>query len=142
MGHHRHGLPRRPARAQDTVARAVAVDRLDPLGRTLVLQLAAHVQHWGMYASPAASTLATDTRQIPLQPWLIGFLKVFYDREISVSEQSVKVSSILHNHSLIMGRQIINILPEGFVNFPPSLAANTDQSLALPFSTSSTHHSV
>ncbi|KAH7349595.1 nucleoporin Pom152 [Plectosphaerella cucumerina] len=50
---------------------------------------------------------------IPLQPWLIGFLKVFYDREISVSEQSVKVSSILHNHSLIMGRQIINILPEG-----------------------------
>ncbi|KAL9946954.1 hypothetical protein D7B24_000761 [Verticillium nonalfalfae] len=50
---------------------------------------------------------------LPWQPWLIGFLKIFYDREISVSEHSVKVSSILHNHSLIMGRQIINILPEG-----------------------------
>lgn len=50
---------------------------------------------------------------LPWQPWLVGFLKIFYDREISVSEHSVKVSSILHNHSLIMGRQIINILPEG-----------------------------
>ncbi|KAL2752213.1 hypothetical protein ACRALDRAFT_2045012 [Sodiomyces alcalophilus JCM 7366] len=49
----------------------------------------------------------------PLQPWIFGLAKVFYDREISVSEQSVKVSSILHNHSLIMGKQIINILPEG-----------------------------
>ncbi|TDZ99547.1 Nucleoporin POM152 [Colletotrichum sidae] len=50
---------------------------------------------------------------LPLQPWLVGFLKVFYDREVAVSEHTVKVSSILHNHSLIMGRQIINILPEG-----------------------------
>ncbi|WQF78402.1 hypothetical protein CDEST_03416 [Colletotrichum destructivum] len=50
---------------------------------------------------------------LPLQPWLIGFFKVFYDREVAVSEHTVKVSSILHNHSLIMGRQIINILPEG-----------------------------
>ncbi|KAF4822186.1 Nucleoporin POM152 [Colletotrichum tropicale] len=50
---------------------------------------------------------------IPLQPWLVGFMKVFYDREVAVSEHTVKVSSILHNHSLIMGRQIINILPEG-----------------------------
>ncbi|KAK2064081.1 hypothetical protein LY76DRAFT_680223 [Colletotrichum caudatum] len=50
---------------------------------------------------------------LPLQPWLVGFFKVFYDREVAVSEHTVKVSSILHNHSLIMGRQIINILPEG-----------------------------
>ncbi|KAL0939471.1 nucleoporin pom152 [Colletotrichum truncatum] len=50
---------------------------------------------------------------LPLQPWLVGFMKVFYDREVAVSEHTVKVSSILHNHSLIMGRQIINILPEG-----------------------------
>src|SRR5690606_18937282 len=34
-------------------------------------------------------------------------------RELSVSEHNVKVSSILNNHSLIMGKQIINILPEG-----------------------------
>ncbi|KAF9873593.1 hypothetical protein CkaCkLH20_09052 [Colletotrichum karsti] len=50
---------------------------------------------------------------LPLQPWLVGFMKVFYDREVAVSEHTVKVSSLLHNHSLIMGRQIINILPEG-----------------------------
>lgn len=52
---------------------------------------------------------------VPLQPWLIGFVKLFYDRELSISEHSVKVSNILHNSSLIMGKQIINILPEGCV---------------------------
>jgi len=50
---------------------------------------------------------------LPLIPGLLAFVKVFYDREISVSEHNVKVSSILNNHSLIMGKQIINILPEG-----------------------------
>ncbi|KAJ4197376.1 hypothetical protein NW767_001388 [Fusarium falciforme] len=50
---------------------------------------------------------------IPWQSWLLGFVKVLYDREISISERGVKVSSILNNHSLIMGKQIINILPEG-----------------------------
>ncbi|ORY60892.1 uncharacterized protein BCR38DRAFT_442817 [Pseudomassariella vexata] len=51
--------------------------------------------------------------QVPWMAWLLGFAKVFYDRELSISEHSVRVSSILHNHSLIMGKQIINILPEG-----------------------------
>lgn len=41
-------------------------------------------------------------------------LKVFYDRELAISEHNVKLSNILHNSSLIMGRQIINILPEGY----------------------------
>ncbi|KAF7561986.1 hypothetical protein G7046_g2150 [Stylonectria norvegica] len=50
---------------------------------------------------------------LPWQSWLLGFAKVLYDREISVSEHNVKVSNILNNHSLIMGKQIINILPEG-----------------------------
>ncbi|KAI5466477.1 hypothetical protein BGZ63DRAFT_400855 [Mariannaea sp. PMI_226] len=50
---------------------------------------------------------------IPLQTFLLGFAKVLYDREISISEHNVKVSSILNNQSLIMGKQIINILPEG-----------------------------
>lgn len=40
-------------------------------------------------------------------------VKVLYDRELSISENSVKASNILHNASLIMGKQIINILPEG-----------------------------
>ncbi|KAK0724799.1 hypothetical protein B0H67DRAFT_598285 [Lasiosphaeris hirsuta] len=50
---------------------------------------------------------------LPLQTFIFGFVKVFYDRELAISEHSVKVSNILHNSSLIMGRQIINILPEG-----------------------------
>ncbi|KAL1837578.1 hypothetical protein VTJ49DRAFT_3638 [Mycothermus thermophilus] len=49
----------------------------------------------------------------PWQAWLFGFVKVFYDREVAISEHNVKISSIIHNSSLIMGRQIINILPEG-----------------------------
>ncbi|KAK4161665.1 hypothetical protein QBC43DRAFT_268254 [Cladorrhinum sp. PSN259] len=50
---------------------------------------------------------------LPWQGMILGFVKVFYDREVAISEHNVKLSSILHNHSLIMGRQIINILPEG-----------------------------
>ncbi|KAH8645652.1 hypothetical protein BX600DRAFT_421221 [Xylariales sp. PMI_506] len=51
--------------------------------------------------------------QVIWTSWLLGLVKVFYDRELSISEHNVKVSSILHNASLIMGKQIINILPEG-----------------------------
>lgn len=50
---------------------------------------------------------------VPFAGWLLGFVRVFYDREVSVSESYVKVSNILHNSSLIMGKQIIDILPEG-----------------------------
>ncbi|PNY24404.1 Nucleoporin [Tolypocladium capitatum] len=50
---------------------------------------------------------------LPWQSWLLGLVKILYDRELSISEHSVKASSILNNHSLIMGRQVINILPEG-----------------------------
>ncbi len=50
---------------------------------------------------------------LPLHAWVLAIAKVFYDRELSISEHYVKTSSILHNASLISGRQIINILPEG-----------------------------
>ncbi|KAI2627533.1 hypothetical protein GGR54DRAFT_589363 [Hypoxylon sp. NC1633] len=50
---------------------------------------------------------------VPWNSWLLGLAKVFYDKELAISEHNVKVSSILHNSSLIMGKQIINILPEG-----------------------------
>lgn len=52
---------------------------------------------------------------VPFQAWLLAFLKVFYDKEVAISEHNVKVSNILHNSSLIMGKHIINILPEGYV---------------------------
>jgi nucleoporin POM152 len=51
--------------------------------------------------------------QIPLEAFLAGLVKTMYDREISISENRVKPGDILHNSSLIMGKQIINILPEG-----------------------------
>ncbi|GAP89866.1 putative nuclear pore protein [Rosellinia necatrix] len=50
---------------------------------------------------------------MPFQGWLLAVLKIFYDKELAISEHNVKLSSILHNSSLIMGKQIINILPEG-----------------------------
>lgn len=40
-------------------------------------------------------------------------VKVAYDRELSISERKVKPADILHNASLILGKQIVHILPEG-----------------------------
>lgn len=45
----------------------------------------------------------------------MAIAKVMYDRELSVSERRVKPATIFHNSSLILGKQIIHILPEGFV---------------------------
>ena len=61
---------------------------------------------------------------VPWHAWLLGIVKIFYDRELSISEHSVRVSSITHNASLIMGKQIINILPEGYAMLvlPPTLS--------------------
>jgi len=62
--------------------------------------------------------------QLPWSSWLLGIVKVFYDRELAISENYVKTYNILHNASLIMGRQVINILPEGSAVLNPE---------ALPF---------
>ncbi|KAL2072295.1 hypothetical protein VTL71DRAFT_11638 [Oculimacula yallundae] len=56
---------------------------------------------------------------LPIEGWLIAVAKTFFDSEISVSEHSVRASNILHNSSLIMGKQIINVLPEGSVTMNP-----------------------
>ncbi|EPS26568.1 hypothetical protein PDE_01505 [Penicillium oxalicum 114-2] len=50
---------------------------------------------------------------IPLGAWLGGMVKVAYDRELSISERKVKPGDIIHNASLILGKQIVHILPEG-----------------------------
>ena len=50
--------------------------------------------------------------------WALAFTKVFYDRELAIAEISVKPANILHNSSLILGKQIIHILPEGSVHPP------------------------
>ncbi|KAF7542822.1 hypothetical protein G7Z17_g11249 [Cylindrodendrum hubeiense] len=74
---------------------------------------------------------------IPWQSWILGFAKVLYDRELSVSEHNVKVSNILNNHSLIMGKQIINILPEGSAILNPEhrpfcLSGTSKTGISLP----------
>ncbi|KAJ4291146.1 hypothetical protein N0V90_010344 [Kalmusia sp. IMI 367209] len=50
---------------------------------------------------------------IPVQAWFISFAGLLFDSELAISERSVKPGPILHNASLILGKQIINILPEG-----------------------------
>ncbi|RAL08420.1 putative nuclear envelope pore membrane protein [Aspergillus homomorphus CBS 101889] len=50
---------------------------------------------------------------IPVGAWIAGAIKLAYDRELSISERSVKPGDIIHNASLILGKQIVHILPEG-----------------------------
>lgn len=54
--------------------------------------------------------------QLPIESSLVLLARtLFYDREYAISEHRVRPDSILNNASLIMGKQIINILPEGLV---------------------------
>lgn len=50
---------------------------------------------------------------LPIFFWLTGLSKLFWDRELSIGGQGVKPADILHNSSIILGKQIIHILPEG-----------------------------
>lgn len=50
---------------------------------------------------------------IPIGAGLAAITKLFYDREMAINERHVKHASIMHNSSLILGKQIIHILPEG-----------------------------
>lgn len=63
---------------------------------------------------------------IPVQAWIISLAGFLFDSELAISERSVKPGPILHNASLILGKQIINILPEGCVrnNLPKAMLAN------------------
>ncbi|KAF2100000.1 hypothetical protein NA57DRAFT_38409 [Rhizodiscina lignyota] len=56
---------------------------------------------------------------IPITSWIAALVKLLYDREIAISEISVKPGNVLHNASLIMGRQVIHILPEGSAMLNP-----------------------
>lgn len=52
---------------------------------------------------------------MPFEGWLVAIAKVMYDRELSISERRVKPANIIYNSSLILGKQVIHILPEGYV---------------------------
>ncbi|EEH23386.1 hypothetical protein PABG_05597 [Paracoccidioides brasiliensis Pb03] len=60
---------------------------------------------------------------IPIESWIAALLKLAYDRELSISETRVKPADILHNSSLILGKQIIHILPEGSAVLNPEHAS-------------------
>ena len=57
---------------------------------------------------------------VPLGIWFSGFARIMYDRELAVLERRVKPALILHNASLILGKQIVHILPEGSAVLNPS----------------------
>jgi nucleoporin POM152 len=50
---------------------------------------------------------------LPLSFWFEALVKLFYEREMAISERRVKPQSVMDHSSLIMGKQVINILPEG-----------------------------
>ncbi|KAF2641491.1 nucleoporin Pom152 [Massarina eburnea CBS 473.64] len=50
---------------------------------------------------------------IPFAAWAASLFGFLFDSEMAISERSVKQNTIIHNASLILGKQIINILPEG-----------------------------
>ncbi|KAL2441453.1 Nucleoporin [Exophiala dermatitidis] len=60
---------------------------------------------------------------IPLLSCLGAIVKLAYDRELSISEHRVKPADILHNSSIILGKQIIHILPEGSAILNPEKQA-------------------
>lgn len=60
---------------------------------------------------------------IPITSWLAALAKLLYNREISVSERRVNPADILHNSSLILGKQIVHILPEGSAMLNPDQRA-------------------
>ena len=57
---------------------------------------------------------------IPFATWAVSLFGFLFDSEMAISERSVKQNAIIHNASLILGKQIINILPEGYVLVPPA----------------------
>lgn len=60
---------------------------------------------------------------IPIGAGLAAITKLFYDRELAINERHVKHASIMHNSSLILGKQIIHILPEGSAILNPAKAS-------------------
>jgi nucleoporin POM152 len=50
---------------------------------------------------------------LPLAFWLERLIKLFWDTEMAISERRVKPTNLLDPSSLILGKQVIHILPEG-----------------------------
>ncbi|KAF2086291.1 hypothetical protein K490DRAFT_74529 [Saccharata proteae CBS 121410] len=50
---------------------------------------------------------------IPILTWFLGLFKFMYDKEVAIGETREDAWKVLHNESLILGKQIVHILPEG-----------------------------
>ena len=91
-----------------------------PFTMTMVFLLHAITNGVLMFRIPVGSHDHLQSRntdcvsQIPLEAWLMALVKLLYDRELAISERRVKPASLLHNSSLILGKQIVHILPEGY----------------------------
>ena len=57
--------------------------------------------------------LRTDAIKLPFSAILIAISKTLYDRELAITEKKVKPADVMHNPSLILGKQVIHVLPEG-----------------------------
>ncbi|KAL7272728.1 hypothetical protein RUND412_004444 [Rhizina undulata] len=57
--------------------------------------------------------------QIPITAVFVAIWKLFYDRELSISEKSVKWYDIVNNNSHIQGKYTVHILPEGAAKLNP-----------------------
>lgn len=57
--------------------------------------------------------------RIPIRflTWLGALTNYLWDSELAISGASVKYSNVVNNPSLILGKQIIHVLPEGSVLF-------------------------
>jgi nucleoporin POM152 len=53
---------------------------------------------------------------LPVAYLVESVVKLVYEREIAISERRVKPASVLDHSSLILGKQVIHILPEGYVD--------------------------
>lgn len=60
---------------------------------------------------------------IPILAWLGGLFKLAYDREATLSDGRIRPADVLHNSSIILGKQIIHILPEGSAILNPEKQA-------------------
>lgn len=60
---------------------------------------------------------------IPVSSWVIAFTRLLYDKELSISGARVSPNEVLHNASLILGRQVVHILPEGSAMLNPATEA-------------------
>ncbi|KAI6281828.1 hypothetical protein MCOR27_004037 [Pyricularia oryzae] len=103
----------------------IAIDGVYILGlpelRIPWLELSQPVAIFLLVAHAIFTLLIMNHIPVPLLSVLFVYVKAFYfDSELSISDNYVKTSQILHNSSLIQGRQIINILPEGFAVLNPA----------------------